>query len=260
MSVSNVSVPIYKELYSKIDPEVKELKKSQDVNSNDNVDLMGKYYKLLSFSRDIETIRSHTYQNKTLDDFNRKLHLTDRDIKNMILDIELQIETCHKQFKSQAKKRHEELEKSINGEPIVEGIPEYEHTNSQNSESIESLKRRLLSTKHDQLDQTQTTEVQNNYHESIQEELINSLPSMVSSIKDQALQFQEMLKQDAVILKEATQNFEASQGRFDNVNSLLSKYHKEGRLGFWFYVRIIGMVLVAFLFLLIIIRLIPARH
>lgn len=271
-------------LHARIEDEVQKLKKEheEDVSgsesgseSKDNnedsqgdKDLLVRYSKLLRYARDIEGIRVKVYRNDRLDTFNRKLHVTDRDIQNTILDIELRIEKMRQKAQAQAQ-AEEELESkktgasgsgnAVDGE-VVELLGKHSHDDYEAKESIESLRSRLLSTSHNQLDQVQSVEVQNNYHDSLQQELIESLPSMVSSLKEQALQFQEMIKQDAVILKEATQNFETSHGRFDNVNTLLSKYHKEGRLGFWFYIRITSMVLVSFLFLLIIIRLIPARH
>lgn len=259
---STVDITILKELYSCISKEVQEIR-IDEKNFKDDTTLTN-YNKLLRFSQDIDHIRRQTYNKKDLKDFNIKLHITDRDIQNLLISVEIQIEKLH-QEKLRIDREKATIEESIINEKINEQEIDHIDSNSKNyggfqKESIETLKSRLLNTKHTQLDQIQSTELQNNYHDSIQQELIDSLPLMVTSIKEQALMFQEMIKQDAVILKEATQNFEASNGKFDNVNNLLSKYHKEGRLGFWFYIRIISLVLVSFLFLLIIIRLIPARH
>lgn len=258
---------LYVVLHSRIEREVMQLKqKHGEAGSGEGAaddELLVTYNRLLRYARDIDSIHMKVYQNERLGAFNKKLHLTDRDIQNILLDVEMRIDAMHRRAQAKRERESKHVEDVANGgntEGGVEMVSGYQHDEFEGRESIESLKSRLLSTRHDQLDQVESMELQNNYHDSIQQELIDSLPSMVSSLKDQALQFQEMIKQDAVILKEATQNFETSHGRFDNVNTLLSKYHKEGRLGFWFYIRIISMVLVSFLFLLIIIRLIPARH
>ncbi|KAG0683028.1 hypothetical protein C6P42_001990 [Pichia californica] len=250
-------------LHARIEAEVQQLKNNIDL-ANDTDLLLANYNKLQRYAHDIDYMRLQIHDNNQYLELNKKLHYIDRDIKNTILDIEIQIDIWHNKIIKEQEKKYtgKNTDNTIdeNIEIISSSNNNNKHESFQNEESIESLKSRLLSTKYNQLDQVESTEIQNNYHESIQQELIDSLPNMVTSIKDQALQFQEMLKQDAFILKEATQNFEASHGKFDNVNTLLSKYHKEGRLGIWFYIRIIGMVLISFLFLLIIIRLIPARH
>lgn len=248
-------------LHSRIDRDVQEIENSR----LDDTQLLVNYGKLLRFSSDVDRIRQQTFQSAGLARFNDRLHSTDRTIQNLIVEVEVRINGMYTQKALQEKEEDEALRRAktgtgLGGAPEIEVVEASGASSGYQNESIESLKSRLLSTKHDQLDQVQSAEVQNNYHDSIQQELIDSLPSMVSSIRDQALQFQELIKQDAVILKEATQNFESSHGKFDNVNSLLSQYHKEGRLGIWFYIRVIGMVLVSFLVLLIIIRLIPARH
>lgn len=256
-------VSVLKTLHARIYKEVQEIKIDKKDFEDDTI--LTNYNKLLRFSQDIDRIRRQTHKNNDLNLFNKELHNTDRTIEDLLIAVEIQIEKLHQEKLriDREKATNEEATNNsrINGSEI-ENIDNSNNTNygGFQKESIETLKSRLLSTKHTELDQIQSTELQNNYHESIQQELIDSLPSMVSSIKEQALQFQQLIKQDAVILKEATQNFETSTGKFDNVNKLLSKYHKEGRLGFWFYIRIISMVIVSFLFLLIIIRLIPARH
>ncbi|GME82975.1 unnamed protein product [Ambrosiozyma monospora] len=132
----------------------------------------------------------------------------------------------------------------------------------EDEEDVETLRHRLLTRSHDHpsaLDSVTKTEDQNQYHESFQKELIDALPSMVGSIKEQALQFQDLLKQDAVLLKKATENFESSDGKFGHVNKMLNQFQKEGKLSWWFYVRVIGVVLVVFLVFVLFIRIIPSQ-
>ncbi|GMM43752.1 hypothetical protein DAPK24_003270 [Pichia kluyveri] len=252
-------------LHQSIVRGVDELHVLKEGQLNDD-DLMDLYLTLVRYSQDIQYMRKQIYESKRVDPLDVKLHQTERKIRILLLNVEIGMEKLHNDKLRLDSIREREIKSAGIGidhdsnsiEDIGNGKSKFNDFAA--GESIDTLKSRLLSTKHDQLNQVQSTEVQNNYHDSIQQELIDSLPSMVTSLKEQAIQFQEMLKQDAVILKEATQSFETSHGKFDNVNELLSKYHKEGRLGFWFYIRITGLVLASFLFLIIIIRLIPARH
>lgn len=258
-------VGIYTALNEKITKDMAEIAQDGNTESILDKDLLKHYNKMIRYSNEVDKIRHTTYSEKQMTTLNDSLHITSRDLQNIILQIEVRIDRLYKrkvQNDLKEKKLIERSQASENGDDLVEDISnsgkrfgDYSAT-----EDIDTLRSRLLNTNYNQLDEIETTEVQNNYHNSIQQELIDSLPSMVTSLKEQALQFQGLIKQDANVLREATQNFEASHGKFDNVNALLSKYHKEGRLGFWFYIRVIAMILVSFLFMLIIIRLIPARH
>ncbi|GMM29390.1 hypothetical protein DAMA08_021350 [Martiniozyma asiatica (nom. inval.)] len=102
------------------------------------------------------------------------------------------------------------------------------NTNTNQMESIEEIKQRLMNTDTPQLDELVSVENQNRYHDSIQQELIDSLPNMVNTIKTQALQFQQLIKEDATYVKEVAETFNESHNKFDNVSERLSKYHKEG--------------------------------
>lgn len=236
---------------------LKSLNKLSDDFENDN-NLLTLYSLLEKHSTDIQLMRQKVYRKPRFEDFDEELHQTDRKIQNLIYQLEAKIASLYKEEVLQ-KKVFEDSQRRVSQCSNLPILPK-SGSDFESGETIESLKSRLLSTTHNQLDQVQTTEIQNNYHESLQQEIIESLPTMVSSLKEQASQFQEMIMHDANILKEATQNFEASQNKFDGVNNLLSKYHKEGKLSYWFYIRVTAMIVVCFMILLIIIRLIPARH
>lgn len=138
----------------------------------------------------------------------------------------------------------QETAQNVDSEPVSDKI------------DISTLRQRLLASESNQFD---SIDAENAHHDGVQSDLIDSLPSMVSAIREQALQFQEMLQHDASILKDVGATFELSQGKFTGVNQALTKYHKEGRLGLWFYVRVVGSIFLAFITLLVLIRLIPAR-
>ena len=268
MVTADIAARFMEQLSGQLDTLTDEIDVCMNKSDNDP-ELLLCYNRLVRYSNDVDTIRKREYFGGKLGGvLSERVDKLDRKLQMLIMRVELMIEHLHteKVRQDKAQELEEIAKRNANGgisfpQEDVQLIDEKHAAGDYaGGESLDSLKARLLATRHSQLDEVRTTESQNNYHDSLQQELIDSLPSMVSSLKEQAIQFQEILKQDAVVLKEATQTFETSHGKFDTVNALLSKYHKEGRLGFWFYIRTIGMVMVAFVFLLVIIRLIPARH
>lgn len=222
-----------------------------------------RYSVLKSIATDIEVLRRQIYFANANTDSNldQRLHTLDKQVQDLLFEAEYQVKTTynHKQREREEKTKAQDKKQGTQKE---ESDPQDLDVALEGEESVSTLRRRLLSTVNSktELDVVQSTEAKNEYHESLQQDLIESLPSMVSGVKEQALQFQDLLKQDAAILKEATENFEKSHGRFGVVNEMLAKYHKEGKLGIFFYIRVIACVVLAFILLVFLIRLIPERH
>lgn len=183
-----------------------------------------------SILTDLSILQHSQFQHNHIDD---ELTSIEQQLRDRLFSFEVQL--TKKQFTPPVSKRE-----SIKHDDI----------------DINTLRKRLLTSETNQFD---SIDSENNYHDSIQSDLIDSLPAMVSAIKDQALQFQEMIQNDASILKDVTNKFEMSQGKFTSVNDALNKYQKEGKLGLWFYIRVIGIIFMSFITLLVLIRLIPAR-
>ncbi|KAG7863230.1 hypothetical protein KL939_000549 [Ogataea angusta] len=237
---------------------ISETDELQGRNAN-NKDLLSAYLSVKRLVSVMNSVRRHSFtsENKpteVISEYHR--------IHKLLLDIEfelnLKIRSRNVQCSPTSEIGEVSVEKSNNREPLHA----IQIISPENDEPIDSLRQRLLSTRNEpsQLDSIHSAQIQNEKHESFQQEMIESLPLMVSSLKNQASKFQQMLKEDAVILKEASENFESSKSVFDKVNTTLSKYHREGRLGLWFYVRVILFVFLAFAFFLFLIRLIPARY
>lgn len=196
----------------------------------DNTQLVLFQTQITSLLVDLTYLQRSQYANSEVDN---ELLKVEQQLRDRVFEIEIQLKNM--QFK-----------------PVIE-----ESTPVANEDiDINVLRKRLLTSETNQFD---SIDSENTNHDNIQSELIESLPALVSAIKDQALQFQEMIQNDANILKDVTNKFEMSQGKFTNVNDALNKYHKEGKLGIWFYIRVIGTIFFSFLTLLILIRLIPAR-
>ncbi|KAG7873658.1 hypothetical protein KL938_005068 [Ogataea parapolymorpha] len=235
-----------------------ETEELQDLNFN-NKNILSAYLSVKRLISVMNSVRKHSF---TLERKSTNTISEYHKIHKSLLDIEFELD-----FKIRSRKLHysptievdeAKVGKSSNREPlhVIQII------SPEDDEPIDSLKQRLLSTGNEpsQLDSIHTAQIQNEKHESFQKEMIDSLPLMVSSLKNQTSKFQQMLKEDAIILKEASENFESSKSVFDRVNTTLSKYHREGRLGLWFYVRVILFVFLTFAFFIFLIRLIPARY
>lgn len=226
---------------------------------DDTATCICRYSALSTLDKDVDELRKQIYtihhrdHSTEYDELDSRLHVLDQNIQDSRFEAQYVIDKSYKEKTAEEDHNKDETSKTIKSK---------QNDGSVQGESITSLRKRLLSVKSGQseLDAVQSTQVKNQHYESLQQALLDSLPSVVNDVKEQAVQFQDMLKEDAVILKEATENFEKSHGKFGVVNEMLMKYHKEGKLGLFFYIRVIAMVLIAFLMLVILIRLIPERH
>ncbi|KAH3664296.1 hypothetical protein OGAPHI_004648 [Ogataea philodendri] len=229
------------------------------VHCDDESDLVPTYLETMKLVTNLSLVRKQLCIDGVIknDDISKEFHEVFKSLLDMKFELEYEIE------KQQSASSF--VPGSVDTEDTVlhrDSISTLQLKSTDEDEPIEALRKRLLSTRDlpSELDALPSAQIQNEQHESFQKELIDSLPSMVSSLKDQAFQFQHMLKQDATILKEASENFESSRGIFEKVNGTLSKYHREGKLGIWFYIRVILFVFLTFAFFLFLIRLIPARY
>ncbi|ODV85779.1 hypothetical protein CANARDRAFT_27870 [[Candida] arabinofermentans NRRL YB-2248] len=232
--------------------------------NQDDSKLFSNYVAVNKLSKNLDYLRKSTYRIPKYKSITEELHSTDKFLTELAFELDYRLKanlTKHRREEELELQKQKEFAERSSNVGSIQPSSELEATEIE-GESIDNLRKRLLSTRNgpSQLDSIQTVEDQNNYQDTFQQELIDALPSMVSTLKQQAVQFQQMLKNDAVILKEATENFENSTGKFERVSQMLTKYHKEGKLSIWFYIRVIGAIVITTMFLLLLIRLIPARY
>ncbi|KAG7794210.1 hypothetical protein KL929_005143 [Ogataea haglerorum] len=224
-----------------------------------NKNILSAYLSVKRLVTVMNSVRRHSFTpERKYTDTTSEYHRIHKSLLDLEFELGFKIRSRKLQYLPTVKAGEAEAEKSNLQEPLhaIQIIA------PEDDEPLDSLRERLLSTRNEpsQLDSIYTAQIQNEEHESFQKEMIDSLPLMVSSLKSQASKFQQMLKEDAVILKEASENFESSENVFDKVNTTLSKYHREGRLGLWFYIRVVLFVFLTFAFFLFLIRLVPARY
>ncbi|AOA61038.1 SNARE [Komagataella phaffii CBS 7435] len=187
-----------------------------------------------------------------------KLHNVSQRIDQDIFINTLKLEDSKTKFDEEQERlksrRQSQLDK--HAESHLEDIGQ-----ASSGDDFEALRKRLLSTNApSKLDEARSLEEQNVYHESIHQDIIFDISSLTSQLKESALSLQGKLKEDASILKEASEQLEKNQWSLTNVGKLLGKYHKEGKLGFWFYVRVSFFVLLTFVLLLLFVFVLPGRR
>ncbi|RCK57948.1 hypothetical protein Cantr_06767 [Candida viswanathii] len=127
-------------------------------------------------------------------------------------------------------------------------------------EDLSSLRRRLLSSSSSRLDEKDTTKV-NEYHESIQDDILNELTELTSSLKTSAVALSSrILGEDLSILNETNENIIKNSQLFRTIDENLNRYLMNktgGKISIWFLLKCaVGLVL-AFVVMLIFITIVP---
>lgn len=89
--------------------------------------------------------------------------------------------------------------------------------------------------------------------QNTQESIAGDILSLVATIKENALRFQESITHDTAVLNDTAESLEKSSGLMGNVGSRLNKYHKSTAIGWWFYIwATLGMIAAVVIGMLII--------
>lgn len=129
-------------------------------------------------------------------------------------------------------------------------------------ESLSSLRKRLLAGNKysSSLDEKASSEKHNQYHESIQEDILNDLSSLASTLKTSAMQLGSRILDDTKVLNETSDNLIKNEGSLRTVGANLNSYvlnKSGGKIGFWFLLKTsVGLVL-AFLLIVLLTRVLP---
>ncbi|EGW30440.1 uncharacterized protein SPAPADRAFT_73170 [Spathaspora passalidarum NRRL Y-27907] len=130
-------------------------------------------------------------------------------------------------------------------------------------EDLPSLRKRLLAggKTSSLLDSNQDITKVNEYHESIQNDILNELSGLTSNLKSSALKFSsKILGEDSNILSETQENISKNANLFQATNRNLNNYLENktgGRIGLWFLIKITIALVMIFLFMIIFIKIIP---
>lgn len=150
---------------------------------------------------------------------------------------------------------------SSNGEKPIEPVTHSVDDEEDEDDEIHQLRQRLLGKKHDKGgitgDGTVSIDKQLQNHENIQENLIQDMSKLVTSLKDGAVAFQTALDEDERVLGAAEIGIQVASKGISNVSSKLKTYNKN-KLGWVFYILATIFMIVGLIITFIIIKLFPA--
>ncbi|KAK6203328.1 uncharacterized protein RJT21DRAFT_26311 [Scheffersomyces amazonensis] len=130
-------------------------------------------------------------------------------------------------------------------------------------EDLNSLRQRLLTSKSSQLDESNKTNTShlNDYHESIQSDIINELTELTASLKNSAYTLSsKILNDDLLILNETQETLVKNSNLFKVIDKDLNNYilnKTGGKISFWFLLKMSVIISIVFLFVIIFIKIIP---
>ncbi|RLV96465.1 hypothetical protein JA1_000122 [Spathaspora sp. JA1] len=149
-------------------------------------------------------------------------------------------------------------------EPTEEGsITEKIQLTEEQEEDLPSLRKRLLAGGRTSslLDSNQDISKVNEYHESIQNDILNELSDLTTTLKTSALKFSaKILGEDLTILDETHENITKNANLFQKTNRNLNNYLENktgGRIGLWFLIKATIALVILFFFMIIFIKIIP---
>ncbi|GME92254.1 unnamed protein product [[Candida] boidinii] len=264
--LSKSQIEMYKNILKNLENQYYELKdKYNEDDDSMNLIINLQVTKLL---KTCEFIKLKNFENNSYKDesLHKSIHKIDKLLKDLKFDCDYNLELNkirYDELESIKLQENELAERKANGESIEEsGNTTTKNINeSKEEESIESLRRRLLSTNRgpSKLDEAISIEQKNEYNENLHKEYLKDISIFINQAKDTALKFQETISNDSIILKEATEQLEKSNGNMSKISIVLKKYHSSGKLNFWFYLRILSLVLISFIIFILIIRILSFR-
>lgn len=132
-------------------------------------------------------------------------------------------------------------------------------------DNLLSLRKRLLSGgTHTSLDDTSNNksaiDKTNNYHESIQEDILNELTGFAANLKQSAVNLSTKLLDDNTILNKTSDNLMKNETLMQSVGNNLNNYvtnKSGGKISFWFLMKVLLGSFVLFFLMVVIIKIFP---
>ena len=138
-------------------------------------------------------------------------------------------------------------------------------TTSNDDENLTELRNRLLSKSKSKFDLDSTSpdnvDKLNTYHESIQDDILNELSQLTSTLKTSAMSLSsKILGDDISILNETNENIIRNSNLFKVIDRNLNNYLESktgGRISLWFLLKCVVGVIGVFLLMLIFVVIVP---
>ncbi|KAI3402485.2 hypothetical protein KGF56_004726 [Candida oxycetoniae] len=139
------------------------------------------------------------------------------------------------------------------------GIPQQQPVIEE--ENLSELRERLLSTRKKDEKEEQDLDKLNTYHESIQDDILNELSQLTSSLKTSAMTFSsKILGSDLHILNETSENMIKNSNLFKVIDRNLNDYleNKTGnKISLWFLLKCVVIIACVFLIMIIFVAIVP---
>lgn len=212
---------------------------------------------LISIKQQLLTFPSHKHYNQVNDKLNHLQYITDISRYNL--------EKIHRQRQSKNHVNplaltHDDdtpsTTDSTANSTVIESNPTATgSTTIHDSEDITSLRKRLLSTS-----SIVPLQQVNNYHENIQQDLINDLSTLAGDLKLGAYNLSKKILDDNNLLSKTSDNLMKNNNLMDLVGDNLNSYvlnKSGGKILFWFLLKVLAFILTLFLVMIIIIKIFP---
>ncbi|KAI5970020.1 hypothetical protein CANMA_000923 [Candida margitis] len=149
----------------------------------------------------------------------------------------------------------------------AESLTKQDVTSTDNDdENLTELRNRLLSGSKSKLDLESTSSSNdvdklNTYHESIQDDILNELSQLTSTLKTSAMSLSsKILGDDLSILNETNENIIRNSNLFKVIDRNLNNYLENktgGRISLWFLLKCVVGVIGVFLLMLVFVVIVP---
>lgn len=144
---------------------------------------------------------------------------------------------------------------NVTADDVEDDLNEIADDSVADQENLSSLRKRLLtSNPHSMLDKT------NDYHDSIQEDILLELTGFATSLKDSALRLSSKIVEDATIVEKTNENLLKNSDLMGLIDKNLNNYvlnKTGGKISFWFLIKVLAGVFVIFFFMVALIKIFP---
>lgn len=153
-------------------------------------------------------------------------------------------------------------QRSVSETTQLESEQQMEELKTEDKEELSSLRKRLLadgtSTSLDNKDVS--TDQNNDYHESFQEDIMKDLTGLASALKSSALSLSSKIVEDTKLLSSTNENMLKSLSLMQSVGSNLNGYLNNktgGKISLFFIIKTMVFVFLLFFFMIVIIKILP---
>ncbi|CAK7897202.1 hypothetical protein CAAN1_27S00760 [[Candida] anglica] len=122
-------------------------------------------------------------------------------------------------------------------------------------DNLSSLRKRLLSTSNNHL-----LDKSNDYHDSIQEDILTELTGFAQTLKDSALRLSSKIVDDATVLEKTNENLLKNSDLMGIIDKNLNNYvlnKTGGKISFWFLIKVLLAVFALFFVMVLVIKIFP---